>query len=69
MDMVYEPRETLLLRSAQARGCRTLGGLAMLVYQGARAFEIWTGQAAPLAVMREAVGLPRAVSSAEQVGG
>lgn len=69
MDMVYEPQETLLLRSAQTQGCRTLGGLAMLVYQGARAFEIWTGQAAPLAVMREAVGLPRAVSTAEQVGG
>lgn len=58
MDMVYDPQETVLLREARARGCRTLGGLAMLVYQGARAFEIWTGCAAPLEVMREAVGLP-----------
>ncbi len=57
MDMIYEPRETVLLREARARGCRTLGGLPMLVYQGARAFEIWTGQPAPIAAMREAVGL------------
>ncbi len=57
MDMIYEPRETVLLRAARDRGCRTLGGLPMLVYQGARAFEIWTGQPAPVGVMREAVGL------------
>ncbi len=69
MDMIYEPRETLLLRQSRARGCRTLGGLSMLVYQGARTFEIWTGQAAPVAVMREVVGLPRDVPSTEQVGG
>jgi shikimate dehydrogenase len=58
MDMIYDPRETVLLRDAKARGCSTLGGLPMLVYQGARAFEIWTGRPAPVAVMREAVGLP-----------
>ncbi len=58
MDMVYNPEETALLREARAAGCRTLGGLPMLVYQGARAFEIWTGRAAPLPVMRDAVGLP-----------
>lgn len=58
MDMIYEPRESILLRQARTRGCRTLGGLSMLVYQGARAFEIWTGRPAPVAVMREAVGLP-----------
>lgn len=59
MDMIYEPQETVLLREARALGCRTLGGLPMLVYQGARAFEIWTGRDAPLQVMRDAVGLPR----------
>ena len=69
MDMVYEPRETLLLQQAAAAGCRTLGGLSMLVYQGARAFEIWTGHAAPVDIMRDAVGLSRRVSSTEQVGG
>ncbi len=57
MDMIYAPEETVLLREARAAGCRTLGGLPMLVYQGARAFEIWTGHAAPLQVMRGAVGL------------
>lgn len=57
MDMVYDPRDTALLRAARARGCRTLEGLPMLVYQGARAFEIWTGRAAPVDVMRRAVGL------------
>jgi shikimate dehydrogenase len=58
MDMIYDPEETALLREARGAGCRTLGGLPMLVYQGARAFEIWTGRAAPLGVMRDAVGLP-----------
>jgi shikimate dehydrogenase len=58
MDMVYAPAETKLLGDARTAGCRTLGGLPMLVYQGARAFEIWTGRAAPLHVMRDAVGLP-----------
>jgi shikimate dehydrogenase len=57
MDMIYAPEETVLLREARAAGCRTLGGLPMLVYQGARAFEIWTGHTAPLQVMRDAVGL------------
>jgi shikimate dehydrogenase len=52
-DMVYRP--TRLLRDAQARGARTLGGLGMLVRQGALAFERWTGQTAPLAVMEAAL--------------
>ncbi len=50
-DLVYNPRETPLLRGAAAVGARTLGGLPMLVYQGAAAFEIWTGMAAPAAIM------------------
>jgi len=68
MDMIYEPRETVLLRDAGARGCRTLGGLAMLAYQGARAFEIWTGCAAPVGVMREALGLPGELPAQERTG-
>lgn len=51
-DMVY--RETQLLRDATARGARTLDGLGMLVRQAALAFEHWTGQPAPLDVMRAA---------------
>ncbi len=50
-DLVYNPRETTLLREAASSGARTLGGLPMLVYQGAAAFEIWTGVTAPARVM------------------
>jgi shikimate dehydrogenase len=53
-DIVANPSETPLLAGARARGCRSLGGLAMLVRQGAAAFELWTGRPAPLTVMFEA---------------
>jgi shikimate dehydrogenase len=53
-DLVYRPRLTLMLRKAIEAGCRTQDGLAMLVYQGAAAFEIWTGQPVPIEVMRRA---------------
>ena len=54
-DMIYRPAETRLLAAAKAAGCRTANGLGMLLHQGAKAFEIWTGQPAPLAVMRRAL--------------
>jgi shikimate dehydrogenase len=54
-DMVYNPAETALLKSAKAAGCKTANGLGMLLHQGAKAFEIWTGQPAPLDVMRRAL--------------
>lgn len=54
-DMIYRPAETPLLRAAKAAGCRTANGLGMLLYQGVKALEIWTGQAAPVAVMRAAL--------------
>lgn len=54
-DMIYRPAETPLLKAARAAGCRTANGLGMLLYQGAQALEIWTGQPAPVAVMREAL--------------
>ena len=50
-DIVANPLVTPLLRAAESRGCRTLGGLAMLVRQGAASFELWTGRPAPLDVM------------------
>lgn len=50
-DLVYNPADTPLLLAARKAGAKTLGGLAMLVYQGARAFELWTGKEAPLPVM------------------
>ncbi len=54
-DMIYRPAETPLLKAAKAAGCRTANGLGMLLYQGAKALEIWTGQPAPVPVMRQAL--------------
>lgn len=54
-DVVYTPLKTPLLQAAEARGCDTLPGWGMLLYQGAEAFERWTGMKAPVAVMREAL--------------
>ena len=51
-DLVYTPSLTPLLRLAQQGGARTLDGLPMLVYQGAAAFERWTGKPAPLKLMK-----------------
>jgi 3-dehydroquinate dehydratase/shikimate dehydrogenase len=53
-DMVYEPRETPLLRAARAAGCRTIDGVEMLVAQAVGQFESWTGKEAPVAAMTEA---------------
>ncbi|MBI1801163.1 MAG: shikimate dehydrogenase [Chloroflexi bacterium] len=53
-DLVYRPRETALLREARAVGAMPIGGLEMLVYQGAEAFRLWTGRDAPVEVMRDA---------------
>jgi shikimate dehydrogenase len=54
-DIVYNPLKTAFLAGAEARGCRIHGGLGMFVYQGACAFETWTGRLAPVQAMREAV--------------
>jgi shikimate dehydrogenase len=54
-DMIYRPAETLLLKEAKAVGCRAANGLGMLLYQGAKALELWTGQAAPVEIMRRAL--------------
>jgi shikimate dehydrogenase len=50
-DMVYRPEVTTFMRQAEAAGGRAIGGLGMLVRQGAAAFTIWTGQPAPIEVM------------------
>jgi 3-dehydroquinate dehydratase/shikimate dehydrogenase len=54
-EMVYYPPETRFLAEARGRGLTTISGLEMLVAQGARQFEIWTGQAAPRALMEQAI--------------
>jgi shikimate dehydrogenase len=53
-DLVYTPRETALLAAAEAAGAQPVGGLAMLVHQGAASFHRWTGVEPPLDVMFEA---------------
>ena len=54
-DMVYNPQETLLLRQAKAQGATIIFGTEMLLEQAFAQFEIWTGEAAPWAVMRAAL--------------
>lgn len=55
VDLVYKPRLTQVLKVAQALGKHTIDGFGMLLHQGAIAFERWTGQPAPLEVMRGAL--------------
>jgi shikimate dehydrogenase len=50
-DLVFNPRVTPLLQLAQKAGANILGGLAMLVYQGAASFELWTEKEAPVDIM------------------
>jgi shikimate dehydrogenase len=54
VDLVYREGSTPLLLAARERGVPTLDGLEVLVAQGALSFELWTGRAAPLQVMRAA---------------
>ncbi|MHB8460142.1 MAG: shikimate dehydrogenase [Candidatus Limnocylindrales bacterium] len=54
MDLIYNPSQTRFLREAAAAGAEaTANGLVMLLHQGTAQFELWTGQPAPLEVMRE----------------
>ncbi len=55
MDIVYSPLETKLLREAKSGGCEVINGLSMLLYQGVAQFEAWTGEEAPVEVMRTAL--------------
>lgn len=52
-DIIYNPRQTLLLRQADACGCPTFNGLYMLLYQGAASFECWTGKKMPVHVIKD----------------
>lgn len=52
-DLIYDPRETKFLRMAREAGCDTFNGLYMLLYQGAEAFQIWTGQEMPVEHIKE----------------
>ncbi len=54
-DLVYDPRETNLIKTAKELGYKASGGLSMLLYQGVESFEIWTGKDAPTGVMKKAL--------------
>ena len=54
-DLIYVPAETRLLEMARSVGCRTVGGLGMQLFQGVRAFQLWTGKDMPLDVARAAL--------------
>lgn len=54
-DLIYNPLKTELLVQAEAKGCTIHSGLGMFIYQGAYAFEHWTGLTAPVDAMRAAV--------------
>ncbi len=56
-DLVYRPERTRLLADAEAAGAATLGGLNMLVYQGAEALRLWTGRSPPEEAMMRAARL------------
>lgn len=62
-DMIYNPAETLLIRAARQAGIPAANGLAMLVWQGVRSLEIWSGEKVPAAVMRAACEKALAMSS------
>jgi shikimate dehydrogenase len=54
-DLIYNPKETKLLKIAREKGARTSNGLGMLLYQGILSFELWTGEKAPHEIMQEAL--------------
>ncbi len=54
-DLVYKPPDTNLLKEAKQLGHKASGGLSMLLYQGAESFEIWTGENAPVEIMKKAL--------------
>jgi shikimate dehydrogenase len=54
-DIVSKPKETPLIKLAKEKGAKVIFGYEMVVYQGAKAFELWTGKIPPLDVMRKVV--------------
>jgi shikimate dehydrogenase len=54
-DIVYTPPETNLLKEAKDKGLKTVGGMGMLVHQGAISFQQWTGIQPPIEIMRKAL--------------
>ncbi len=68
MDLIYNPPRSQLLRDASAAGCQVLNGEVMLLHQGAAAFTLWTGQAAPVELMHERLAAGLAAADAAEGG-
>lgn len=52
-DVVYNPKKTKMIEDAEANGCKAIGGLGMLLYQGAEAFNLYTGLEMPVEEIKE----------------
>lgn len=52
-DAIYVPEKTILLEMAEKKGCQTLNGIGMMLYQGAAAFKMWTGRKMPVELVKE----------------
>lgn len=57
-DLIYNPPSTAFLKSARKKRCSVINGAGMLLFQGALAFQIWTGKRAPLRAMSEVLSIP-----------
>ena len=56
-DVVYSPRETAMLKMAKEVGCKTMNGMGMMLFQGAAAFEMWTGKEMPIDHMKQVLDI------------
>ncbi|MNC75975.1 Shikimate dehydrogenase [compost metagenome] len=52
-DVVYSPAKSKLMEQAESVGATAINGLGMMLWQGALAFELWTGQEMPVAYIKE----------------
>lgn len=55
VDLIYNPLETVLLKDAKEQGYKAINGLDMLIYQGLKSFEIWTGQVPQKSVVESSI--------------
>lgn len=56
-DVVYSPQETVMLKMAKEAGCKTMNGMGMILFQGAAAFELWTGKEMPVEYIKQVLGM------------
>lgn len=57
VDVPYSPLETKMRKMAKEVGCKTMNGLGMMLFQGAVAFKLWTGQDMPIEHMKEVLNI------------